>query len=231
MPIEPPPDKPGSTDVAITIAKAVVSAVPIAGGPAAELFDLLRLPAAKRQWNWLSDVAERLNKLEGEHRLRVEDVVQSDAFVSATVRGLEVARRTSEEAKRAALRNAVLNVALARSPEDALTQFFLDCIDRFTEWHLVVLKAFADPLRWVKEHNLSYEPATTNTPFKLAGFLEAAFPELASRPDLTSVLWGDLTVPWLLVGPLITNMAATGWGGAHITDLGKRFLALIEEPV
>lgn len=227
MPIEMPPDKPGTTDASLIVAKAVLAAVPLAGGPAAELLDLLRVPAAKRQWNWLAEVAERLNKLEGEHRLRVVDVVESDAFVSATLRAMEAVRRTGEEGKRAALRNAVLNVALRQSPDEALTQYFLDWIDRFTEWHLVVLKAFNNPVAWAKAHNVTYRPAATSS---LSGFLEAAFPELKQRSDLSGLVWADLTAARLLGGSFNTMMSETGWESARTTELGKQLLRLIEDP-
>jgi hypothetical protein len=66
--------------------------VPVVGGPAAELLELIRRPAAKRQYTFLDDVAARLKQSEAEERLRTEDVVQSDAFISATVRVLDAAR-------------------------------------------------------------------------------------------------------------------------------------------
>lgn len=223
-----PPDPPGTMDVVHAIAKAAVSVVPLAGGPAAELFDLLRIPAAKRQYTWLADVAERLKKLEGEKRLRIEDVVESDAFVSATIRALEAARRTSEDEKRAALRNAVLNVALAKSPDEALTQMFLDWIDRFAGWHLLLLKAFDDPPGWAKAHGVNYRPALSSS---LSAFLEASFPELASRPEFYRLLWAELNQAGLTnTGGLAAMMTENGWLASRTSDLGKQFLRFIEEP-
>lgn len=222
-------DKSGATDVAFIVAKAAVSAGAslVGAGPVAELFELLRVPAAKRQAALLADIAERLKTLEAEERLKLEDVVQGDAFVTATVRALEVARRTSDTEKRTALRNAVLNVALARSPDEALTQFFLDWIDRFTDWHLVLLKAFEDPVKWASAHGVTYKPGLSSS---LSGFTEAAFPELARQTELCSLVWADLHDARLLQGGFNTMMTETGWQASRTTDLGKQFLRLIEEP-
>lgn len=222
-------EKSGTMDVALVLAKAAVSAgaSAVGLGPVAELFDLLRVPAAKRQAALLADLAERLKTLEGEHRLQLTDVLESEAFVSAAVRALEVARRTGEADKRAALRNAVLNVALRRAPDEALTQFFLDWIDRFTAWHIQVLEAFNDPVAWASAHGVRYQPAISSS---LAGFLEEAFPELKQRPDLCGLVWADLNEARLLSGSLNTMMTDSGWRASRTTDLGKAFLALIQEP-
>jgi hypothetical protein len=70
------------------VAKAALSAGAsiVGAGPAAALFELLKVAAAKRQAGLLADIAERPKKLEAEERLTLEDVVQSGAFVTATIR-------------------------------------------------------------------------------------------------------------------------------------------------
>jgi hypothetical protein len=223
-----PPDPPGSGDVADAIAKAALSVIPILGGPVAELFDLLRLPAAKRQYAWLSELAVRLKQLESEKRLRVEDVVHSDAFVSATIRGLEAARRTVEREKLDALRNGVLNVALSHSIDESLTQMFLDWIDRFTVPHLRLLRAADDPRSWSKDHNLVYNEGRRGPLFE---FLAIAFSDLAEHPDVLDLLWADLFQAGLVTIP-VPDMHHTasdhGFWPSRTTRIGKAFLRFIE---
>jgi hypothetical protein len=111
MSSDTPPDPPTRVDALLTVLKAVASVNPVTG-VGAGLLGLIRVPATKRQHAFVGQLALRLTALEGEKRLRVEDVVQSDAFVSATIRGIDAARRTAEQEKIDALRSGILNVAL-----------------------------------------------------------------------------------------------------------------------
>ncbi len=214
-------------DVAFVVGKAVaaVAASSVGLGAAAELLELLRIPLQKRQAALLAEVAERLRELENQGRLTVDDVVQSDAFVTAAIRALEVARRTTETEKRRALRNALVNVALAQAPEDALTQYFLDWIDRFTDWHVVLLKAFDNPVAWAASHGVNYRPGFSSS---LSDFTAAAFPDLARNRELCGLVWADLQAARLLDGGFSTMMSENGWQASRTTELGKQFLRLIE---
>jgi hypothetical protein len=219
-----PPDKPGATDVAQALAKAMLSAVPVAGGPAAELLDLLRLPIMKRQHAWLADLAERLRALESNGRLRVEDLTQDEAFVDAIVRALESVRRPREQEKREALRNAVLNVALATTPDETLREMFLGIVEQFNAWHLRLLRAVDHPDAWAQVHTVRYDPGLSSP---LSHFIEATFPDLAGRRDFYGLLWSDLSRAGL------TNMGSQSESSltASLTsDVGKQFLTFVSEP-
>jgi hypothetical protein len=225
-----PPDAPGRDDVLLILGKAVLNFVPLAGGPAAELLDLLRLPAAKRQYAYLGGLAVRLRQLESEKRLSIEDVVQSDAFVSATLRGIDAARRTAEQEKIDALRNGVLNVALGQSVDESLTQLFLDWIDRFTVQHLRLLRAVDDPPVWSKTHSIVYAPRATGP---VSDFLPMAFPDLAARQDFLDLMWTDLFQSGLLIFPAADmhyRSSDHGMWPSCTTDIGKAFLRFIEDP-
>jgi hypothetical protein len=216
-------------DAAVAIAKAGLQSVPLIGGAAAELLaNVVTAPLERRRLEWLQQLGERLSRLEADGRLKVEDLREDEAFADVVLQASQVALRTSQREKREALRNAVINSALQLSPEESERQMFLQMIDRFTVWHLRLLKAFDNPPTWAKTNGVSYRPAMTSS---LSGFLEAAFPELRNRRDLYDQVWSELGVAGLhATGGLHTMMTETGWLASRTTETGKRFLRFIEDP-
>ena len=94
----------------------------------------------------VSDRAQRLEQgvLDDFARLRMtddqlDDLLDDPEFVTVLMRAYQAAARTHEQAKIDALRNAVVNVATGRSPEDDLRLIFLGLVDEFTPAHLSVL--------------------------------------------------------------------------------------------
>jgi hypothetical protein len=231
MSSDTPPDPPGNADVALILTKAGLNLLPYVGGPAAELLDLLRLPAAKRQYAYLTEIAIRLRQLEREERLSVEGVVKSDVFLSTVLRCIDAARRTAEREKLDALRNGVLNVALSESVDEALTQMFVDWIDRFTAWHLRVLAAADDPQAWTQSHAVTCQVGTQST---VADFLRVALPDLvASRPDFFRLIWGELHQAHLVelsLDDLQRRYSDSGSWPSSTTAVGKAFLRFTENP-
>jgi hypothetical protein len=139
--IEPVPE-PTAVDHFFGIAKAAVSGIPVLGSPAAELFGMITAPIlGRRRDEWFEELRLRLNelsrKVEG-----LSEALTEDAFVSALAQATHVALRTHQAEKLEALRNAVLNVAVGRSPSDDLQLIFLNLVDSFTPTHLQVLKQF-----------------------------------------------------------------------------------------
>lgn len=61
--------------------------------------------------------------------------------------------RTHQEEKLKALRNAVLNIAIGRTPDEDEQAVFLWYIDSLTTWHLRILKFLENPLKPVQERH------------------------------------------------------------------------------
>jgi hypothetical protein len=129
------------------IAKAALSAVPIVGSPAAELFALvLAPPLEKRRESWLQELYESLKRLERqESGFKMNDLANNEVFVSTTIQATQIALRTHQVEKRDALRNALLSVIRDKSLDEEKQIFFLALIDLFTVTHLELLRCFADP--------------------------------------------------------------------------------------
>lgn len=101
---------------------------------------------------------------------QLDALLDDPEFVTVLLRAYQAAARTHEQAKIDALRNAVVNVATGRSPEEDLRLIFLGLVDEFTPAHLRVLafcrdrKAVARELavelpKWDQAASLSPEDA------------------------------------------------------------------------
>ena len=207
-------------DVAHAIAKAGLSAIPVVGGPAAELLQLLiQPPIEKRRTEWMSQVGEALRELEAKG-LKLEDLQNNEQFVSAVMHASQVALRTHQAAKLAALRNAILNVAQGQAPEEALQHVFLNLVDSFTELHLRVLKVFQSP-----------SPPQNMSMGGLSHVLEHNIPEVRGRRELYDQLWKDLFSRGLVnTDTLHVTMSGHGLAQKRTTGIGDAFLKFIEEP-
>jgi hypothetical protein len=155
IPEEP---KKSAADVAYTVAKAAVSAVPVAGGPAAELLGIIFGPSLeKRREKWLEQLADAVKEVQGKvAELTPEKLSQNEAFISTALRATEIAVRTHQEEKLEALRNAVVSAALPDAPNETLQQIFLNHVDSLTPWHMRILAFFDDPKDWGRRHKITY---------------------------------------------------------------------------
>jgi hypothetical protein len=93
----------------------------------------------------MEEVGNALQKLEAERGVQLEDLQTDETFIDTVMQASQAAMRNSQDEKRRALRNAVMNAALPNAPEQSLQELFVAFIDLFTVWHLRVLKLFQDP--------------------------------------------------------------------------------------
>ena len=135
------PEKTGA-DAAHAIAKAGMSAIPVVGGPAAELFQyIVQPPLEKRRARWMEEVGEKLKELEAKG-LDLESLKGNEQFVTAVMHASQAALRTHQTAKLDALRNAILNVAKGQAPDETAQHLFLGFVDSLTEQHLRIRNMF-----------------------------------------------------------------------------------------
>jgi hypothetical protein len=207
-------------DVAHALAKAGLSVIPVIGGPAVELFQLLiQPPLEKRKSDWMNTVGEKLQQLEKDG-LKLEDLQENEQFISAVMNATQAAMRTHITAKREALCNAVLNIAAGQSPDETVQYLLLSFIDGFTEMHLRILKAFH-----------AREPPPGLTMGGLNSVLESAIPALKNRQNIYDQLWKDLYMRGLVnTESLHTAMSGHGLTSRRTTELGAALLELIQEP-
>lgn len=208
------------TDVAHAVVKAGLSAIPVVGGPAAELFQtVIQPPLEKRRAEWMAQVGEKLNELEDDG-LKLEDLQENEEFISAVMHASQIALRTHQNEKLDALQNAILNVAKGQGPDEALQNVFLNLVDSYSELHLRILKLFQSPT-----------PPPGMSMGGLSNVLEHNIPELNGRREMYDQLWKDLYSRGLVsTEGLHVTMTGHGLGEKRTTETGDAFLRFIEEP-
>ena len=207
-------------------ARVVLSAIPVLGGPALELFTAVIMPPTERRRNeWLNDLAQRLNMLEQEDRLKVADLAKNDEFISAVMQASAVAVRNHRQEKIDALRNAVLNSALGQCPSDAKSAMFLALVDQFTVWHLRVLKELFD-LESQKGQNRT--PKTSIE--QITEVVVARIADLRGQPELAEMVVEDLCRKGLLFWSRGQSVTFIRRETSQVTPLGEEFLGYISEP-
>jgi hypothetical protein len=132
------PTKTGG-DVLYAITKGTISSIPVFGGLGAELLELaLASPLSKRRDEWMESIARRLDSVQA----KLDSLAKDPAFVTTVLRATQIAIRNHAEEKLEALRNAVINTAAGRAPEDDRSTLFLNLVESFTPTHLRILKFF-----------------------------------------------------------------------------------------
>ena len=115
--METPPSSKSTADIAREVGKAIVSAVPMAGGPLQILFEnVFSAPIEKRKQAWLEQLAEVVIEVQRRvDRLTTEKLATNETFVTVAMQASQMAIRNHQKGKLRALRNAVLNSALPQS--------------------------------------------------------------------------------------------------------------------
>lgn len=216
--LEPP--KASKGDAAHAITKAGLSAIPVIGGPAVELFQhLVQPPLERRRQEWMTSVGEKLKELE-DRGIDIGKLGQSEEFISAVMHASQIALRTHQEEKREALRNAVFNIASGQSPGEALEHMFFDWIDSLSLLHLQILKLFQAPT-----------PPPKMSMGGLSSVLEYNMPQLKGHAHTYGQVWKDLYSRGLVnTEGMNTTISGQGLAAKRTSEIGDAFLRFIEEP-
>lgn len=209
--------EPSKGDAAHALVKAGLSAIPIVGGPAAELFQLIvQPPIEKRRHEWMTQIGEKLQELETKG-LSLETLQHNEQFITAVMQASAAAIRTHQKEKLSALKNAVVHIAVGQGPEETIQHLLLSFIDEFSEMHLRVL-AFAHHPR----------PADNITAGGLNHVLEDNIPALRGQRTLYDQLWKDLYLRGLInTENLHVMMSGNGLAQSRTSPLGVTLLNLV----
>lgn len=207
-------------DTAHTIAKAGLSAIPVVGGPVAELFEKLIIPPlTKRREAWLQSLANGLEALEKKvEGFSVQSLANDEEFVSMMMEASHIAMRNHSKEKLEALRNAVLNSAI-KPPDEYLQGVLLQFIAIATPWHFRVLDFYSNPETFVNEAGLKLETGDF-----LSHFIERIFPTLKGSDAFRLQIERDL----LHYGLTLPEGA---WYSERTTNTGDAVLKMISSPI
>lgn len=211
-------------EVGYAIAKGSIGSVPMAGGVLSELFSLAFTdPATKRREQVLSDMDDRLKKLE-EEGYDIQKLAESDEFLTIAMQAYNIALRTHQSMKRQALMNAISNTPKL-SIDENIKQMYLTYIDEFNEWHLKILWFLDNPLSFFKEND--------KPNFYMTGksdLLTRAFPELTDKRPFYDRIVTDLHSRGLIVyDSLHVTMSEQGLWQSGTSEFGKEFLNFVSE--
>lgn len=213
-------------DIAHSLVKGTFGSIPIVGSLASEIFGLLITPPLeKRRAEWMNDIAEKLSAIEKKQRIDFNDLQNNEQFVDVILQATTFALKTSEKNKINSFKNAVLNTALGLSPDKTKSQIFLNQLDKFTTWHILILDFINSPALW-------FQKAGKTPPNNMSGSIYSlildAFPELKNQDDLLDIIWDDLkTAGFHKTSTLKSMMTGSGVLSDRTTSLGKEFIAFI----
>lgn len=95
---------------------------------------------AKRQAEWWKEIADAFEAEEQTNKnFRVEHAFGSEAFITAVVQASRIAVSTHQHEKRVLLRNALMNIATGRAPDEDMQHIYLRLIDDLTPSHVRIL--------------------------------------------------------------------------------------------
>lgn len=225
------PTEKTATDIAREIGRAIISAIPAAGGPLQVAFEnIFTSSIEKRKEAWLNQLADVINEVQQRvSEITPERLAENDAFVTVVMQASQVAIRNHQQAKLEALRNAVLNAALPNPPHEDEQMIFLRLIDQLTPWHLRVLSVLNDPIRWMERNNIH------NPNWGMGGastVLEHCLPDLQGQRETYDQIVLDLQGQGMLGQGQFLHVMMTGGGmvASRTTDRGRRFIRFISEP-
>lgn len=219
-------------DISREFGKAILSAIPTAGGPLHVLFEnVFSAPIEKRKQAWLEQLAEVVTEIQRRvEELTTEKLATNETFITVAMQASQMAVRNHKKEKLQALRNAVLNSALPNPPQEDEQMIFLRLIDQLTPWHLRVLGLFNDPVEWMKRSGIAYPGWGMGG---VSMVIEHCFPELRGQRDTYEQIVRDLQTDGLVKDGKFLHITMTGRGmvEARTTDRGNRFINFITSPV
>lgn len=224
------PPKPSTGDAIHAVARAGLGMIPVAGAAATELLNaIVAPPLEKRRNKWMEEIGQALRVLEEKMGIVLESLQQNEEFIDVALEATRIAIKTSNQEKREALKNAILNSALPNPPEESLQKMFLSFIDTLTIWHLKLLELFNDPPAYIEKHRVNFSGYSMGA---MSHLIENTFPELRGRRDLYDLIWKDLYSRALVTTEgLHTMMSGSGIIAKRTTEIGKLFLEYIKNPI
>ncbi len=221
--------EPSAGDYTHTGVRAVLSLVPVLGGPLVEFFSMVVAPPLERRRDeWFVGIYSRLKKVESQVKgFKIKKLAKNEEFISTLLYATQVAMRTHHEEKLEALRNIVVNSSLCITAGENFHLIFMNMIDRYTPLHILILRFIENPCifiptyRGMKTDELSFAD-------DLRDAFRSTFPELHIIDEYYEQIIRDLTSDGLI--KLEKVLYRDKYLKPKITVLGGEFLTVIRAP-
>lgn len=213
-------------EISHSLVKGGLGTIPVIGSLASELFSLIVTPPLeKRRAEWMNEVADKLKWLEDNQKIDFDNLKENEHFIDVVLQATTFALKTSEKMKIECFRNTILNTAISDSPDKIKSQIFLNKLDMFTTWHIVILDFIDCPDKWFKKKGKTPPKIMMGS---LHSIIIDAFPELKGQDELIDIIWSDLeSTGFHKSGSLKTMMSGNGVLSDRTTKLGKEFINFI----
>jgi hypothetical protein len=214
-------------DISVSLGKGIIGMIPLVGAPASELLSLIITPSLEeRRQVWFQNVGERLQGLEKDKAGFLKKLSKNDDFIDIVLHATRVALQTSQQEKREALKNAILNATdINYSFDISMQQMFINYIESFTIWHIKLLTLFDNPQNWAKKNKAVFQEEMIGG---LSRVVETAFTDLRGHRDVYDSIWRDLFSRGLVnTDGLHTTMSYQGLMTKRTTPIGSEFIKYI----
>lgn len=213
-------------DTARAAVEKIIEQVPVFGPATTFMLSRFWVPSANRRLEeWLKDFADDFDRhKESCKGVSVENLEQNEAFVSATIQIARIAIGTHQQEKRKYLRNALLNIAIGKGPDEVRQQIFLNAIEAFSPAH-------------VKTLNVIWRGPALNIPWDKSSITMARRNYCTAIEIMAPELNGQMNV----IEAILTDLRNRGFsklGGLELsfpqgginTGLGVEFLKFVLNP-
>jgi hypothetical protein len=147
----------------------------------------------------------------------VQRLFDDEAFLSTLLQVLDASVKTHQEGKRQALRNAILNTALGKAPDEDLRHMFVNYVVELTESHLLILMRFKDAVKNAK-------PILGNGVFRPT---DQAYPQFAGKYQFIIQITRELKEKGLLEWDCMHNNYHIVQETGYTLPLGDEFIKFI----
>lgn len=223
------------SEVRDKLAKVLAGMVPL-GSSVYELLTTIVVPLhEKKKREFLSDLADRLKKLEDEGRIDYEELAESEEFNTIITKAILLAQQNHQEEKLEALKNLVLNASeklLNEAIEFDEVDFFLSVMNSMNSIHIFLIKFLNKPGSSAQEKGIFLTPQKkselkdVDTEFKKLFF--SIHPEFKEKEALVEFSWNELNRMGLAKRISFNSIISdVDYGQSALTELGLKFLEFI----
>jgi hypothetical protein len=220
--------EPEDIDKAHGALRVVLSAIPGIGSPLTELLSMVLAPSVvRRHDDWLKNLAGDFDRLESKvDGFKMQNLADNEPFISAAIQATRIAIGTHHQEKREMLRNALLNVAVGKGPQEELQEVFFAAIESLSPLHMRILKFYWTGLSELAEAS----KWDAMRPYELQNYSTAIgelHPDLKRKEDVLLYIMTDLkNRGFSTVGRPADSFPQS----PAITNMGVQFLQFVLVP-
>jgi hypothetical protein len=216
------------SDKLLPIVRSLVGAIPVAGTGVNELINYFFKPSlTKRTEKRLNDIGNILEELQYKVK-SLESLISNENFIDVSIKATQIALSTCSIETHKALKNCIINSVILTTIDEQKQKIFVSLLENFTEYHILFLKLFNDPEKYIKENYININNGFQIVMSSLFLIIKKSFPKLEQEEDFCSLIWDDLFTKHLFnTNDFRATMYFNDLLLSRTTALGKEFIKFI----